>query len=291
MIAVIWRQPYRGITGKGDCAMHPYRQFGSARMLWMVCALLAAACTAPASAQGQPQAPAGQAQPQQQQLQLSAPKAYEPVAVKLAEPYKDPSFDAFRKQLADVVKRKDRAALQRLVVTQGFFWESESGDKINKKRSSFENFAAAVALDDKDGAGWELLALAAADPTVEPVEDRKDTMCSPASPQLDETKFEALIKATETDAEEWGFPLTPSLEVRAAAQPNAPVIETLGMNLVRVYPEEVTGNQPPEMLRVVGPSGKVGYVPLTALAPIVFDQLCYVKQGGSWKITGYAGGE
>jgi len=100
-----------------------------------------------------------------------------------------------------------------------------------------------------------------------------------------------LIKATETDAEEWGYPVEARLEVRAAPQSNAPVIETLGMNLVRVFPEEVTGNQVPEMLRVVGPSGKVGYVPLTALSPIVFDQICYVKQGASWKITGYAGGE
>ena len=113
----------------------------------------------------------------------------------------------------------------------------------------------------------------------------------PASPQLDEAAFEALIKATETDAEEWGFPLSPGLEVRAAARANATVIETLGMNLVRVFPEAPVGDQPPEMLRVVGPSGKVGYVPLVALAPIVFDQMCYVKQGGTWKITGYAGGD
>jgi hypothetical protein len=267
-----------------------HRQLGCARGLWTACTLLTALWVLPAHAQGQPLPPAGQSQ-QQPQLQLSAPKPYEPVSVKPAEPFKDPSFDAFRKQFAEVVKRKDRPALQRLVVTQGFFWESESGDKINKRRSSFDNFAAAVALDDKDGAGWELLAGAASDPTAEPVEDRKDTVCGPASPQLDEDKFEALIKATETDAEEWGFPLSAGLEVRAAAQPNAPVIETLGMNLVRVYPEEPVGNQPPEMLRVVGPSGKVGYVPLTALSPIVFDQLCYVKQGGHWKITGYAGGE
>jgi hypothetical protein len=269
-------------------AMPSYRKLSSACALWVAGALLGSASTLPALAQGAAQPPNAQ---QQQSLQLAAPKPYEPVAVKPAEPYKDPSFEAFRKQLADVVKRKDRAGLQRLVVTQGFFWEGESGDKVNKRKSSFENFAAAVALDDKDGGGWELLAQAAGDATLEPVEDRKDTMCGPASPQLDEAAFEALIKATETDAEEWGYPVEARLEVRAAAQPNAPVIETLGMNLVRVYPEEVTGNQVPEMLRVVGPSGKVGYVPLTALAPIVFDQICYVKQGGSWKITGYAGGE
>lgn len=269
--------------------MKPHRKAACGRVLWMVCAMVGMIAAPAVQSQSSP--PAGQSQAAPQQLQSSAPKPYEPLAVKPPEPYKDASFETFRKQFADVVKRKDRSALQKLVVTQGFFWEGESGDKINKKRSSFENFAAAVALDDQDGAGWELLASPAADPTLEPVEDRKNIMCGPASPQVDEQALEALIKATESAAEEWGFPLTSTLEVRAAAQPNAPVIETLGMNLVRVYPEEPTGNKPPEMLRVVGPSGKVGYVPLTALAPIVFDQICYVKQGGTWKITGYSGGE
>jgi hypothetical protein len=270
--------------------MSPSRHLvSSMRLVMAVCAVMAADAV-PAYAQGQPQTPdAAQAQPQQ--LQLAPPKPYEPVAVKPAEPFRDPSFDAFRKQLAEVAQRKDRAALQKLVVTQGFFWESESGDKINKKRSSFENFAAAVGLEDKNGTGWDLLAAAAADATIEAVEDRKDVMCGPASAQLDEAAFEALIKATETDAEEWGYPVSAGLEVRAAPRSNAPVIETLGMNLVRVFPDAPIGDQPPEMLRVVGPSGKVGYVPLVALTPIVFDQMCYVKQGGGWKITGYAGGD
>jgi hypothetical protein len=43
-------------------------------------------------------------------------------------------------------------------------------------------------------------------------------------------------------------------------------------------------------MKVVTPSGKVGYVASDAIMPIAFDQLCYVKDGGSWKITGYAGG-
>jgi hypothetical protein len=239
--------------------------------------------------QGQP-APTQPTQQQTQPSQLAPPKSYQPVAVKPAEPFKDPSFDAFRNKLADVAKRKDRAGLQKLVVNQGFFWESDTGDKINKKKSSFDNLATAIALDDKEGSGWEILVAIANETSLEPVEDRKGVMCGPASPQLDEAAFEALIKATGTDAEEWGFPQSAGLEVRAAAQPNAPVIETLGMNLVRVMPEE-PGNQPPAMLRVVGPSGKVGYVPIAALSPVVFDQMCYIKDAGGWKITGYAGGE
>jgi hypothetical protein len=122
-------------------------------------------------------------------------------------------------------------------------------------------------------------------------------MCAPASPKIDETAFQELIKATATDAEEWGYPTSAGLEVRAAPQPNAPIIEKLGLNLVRVMPDDSDSgpppgpNQPPPMLRVVGPSGKVGFIPGDALLPVVFDQLCYLKDAGGWKITGYVGGE
>src|ERR1700730_18726739 len=49
-------------------------------------------------------------------------KPYTPVAAKPPVPYDDAAFVAFRKQLADVAAKKDRAALAKLVVAQGFFW-------------------------------------------------------------------------------------------------------------------------------------------------------------------------
>jgi hypothetical protein len=241
---------------------------------------------APPPTQATPQAPP-QAVPQP-----APPKPYQPVAVKQAQPIEDPTFEIFRKQLADVVKRKDRAALQKLVVTQGFFWESETGDKASKRKSGFENFATAIGLNDKDGTGWEVIAAAAAEPTLEKMEERKGVMCGPASPQIDDAAFEHLIKTTATDAEEWGFPNAKGIEVRATAQPNAPVVETLGMHLVRVMPDETgDASQPPTALRIVTPAGKVGYVPVTSLLPVVFDQLCYIKGADGWKIAGYSGGE
>jgi hypothetical protein len=227
-------------------------------------------------------------QPAQQAPAVAAPKAYTPVAVKPADPISDPTFVAFRKQLGDIAKRKDRAALQKLVVAKGFFWEDESGDKVNKKLSSFDNLASAITLNDKDGLGWEILASAATETTAEPDEDRKGVVCGPASPQINEQAFVALIKETGTDADEWGFPASDKLEVRATAQANAPVVETLGMTLIRVYPEESAASD--NMLRVVLPSGKLGYVASMSVLPIVTDQLCYIKEAGGWKITGYAGG-
>lgn len=223
---------------------------------------------------------------------LAPPKAYKPLAVRPPKPVEDPTFEQFRKELTDVVNRKDRAELEKMVVAKDFFWEAETGDKASKRKSSFENFATAVGLNDKSGAGWEIIAAAAAEPSLEPMEDRKGVMCGPANPKIDDDAFEALIKDTGTDAEEWGFPNTAGLEVHATAQPGSPVIEKLGLHLVRVLPDDnAASSLPAATLRVVAPSGKIGFVPANTLLPLVFDQLCYTKESGGWKIAGYAGGE
>ena len=217
------------------------------------------------------------------------PKPYKPVAIAPIAPANDASFDAFRKQLADVAKKKDRAALSQIVVAQGFFWEGESGDHADGKKSSIDNLAAAISLDDKGGIGWDALNAAAQEPTLEAYGDKKGVMCAPANPKFDEQALDELAKSTQTDMSEWGIPIKVGVEVRGAAQPNAPVIDKLTASLVRVMPEDATGSsgQPPAFLRVVVPSGKVGYVPVDAIAPLVSDQLCYQKDGSTWKIAGY----
>ena len=76
-------------------------------------------------------------------------------------------------------------------------------------------------------------------------------------------------------------------DVRAAAA-NAAVTGKLGSALVRVLPE--TSAQASSYMRVVTPDGKTGFVSVDSVAPIGGDELCYVKDGGAWKITGYIGG-
>src|SRR5215467_1884029 len=131
----------------------------------------------PGPPQAAPQRPGGpQAAPQQQQQPPAAPiKPYQPLAVTLPTPMTDPSFDAFRKQLAEVANRKDRAGLAKLVVAQGFFWEGENGDKADKKKSGVDNLGEAVGgLTGRDPQGWEALAAAAQDPTLEALPDHND---------------------------------------------------------------------------------------------------------------------
>jgi hypothetical protein len=214
--------------------------------------------------------------------------------VTLPKPSTDPSFAAFRKQLGDIASRKDRAALARLVASN-FFWMGEKGDKADKKKSGIDNLAAAIDLDNKDGFGWQGLAEAASEETLDPVPERKGVMCSPANPKFDEKAADEVAKDTGTDPSEWAYPSKPNVEVHAAAKANAPVVEKLGLNLLRIMPEPPASATPaqetPFFVRVVTPSGKVGYVLGDDISSLETDQLCYIKDAAGWKIAGYAGGD
>ena len=232
--------------------------------------------------------PAATAQNQQRgQPQPAKAAPYKPVTVTAPQAINDAALEALRKQLSEVAQHKDRAALAKLVVGQGFFWIGEKGDRADKRKSGIDNLAAALGLKNKDGAGWDMLASFADDPTGAPLPDRKDAICAPADPAFDSKAFNDLLASTRTDVGDWGYPVSADVEVRATPQANAPVIEKLGPVFLRI----AAGNASnvPTFLRVVTPSGKTGFVSVDSVAPIGNDQLCYVKAAGDWKIGGYVG--
>ena len=213
---------------------------------------------------------------------------YKPVMITPPKPMTDESFEAMRKQLGEAAQRKDRAAMARLVVGHGFFWLRENRNAATKRKSGFDNLSAALGLDNKEGAGWEILSGYAEDPTVSPSPAHNGALCAPAESAFDGRELDGLIKTTKTDVTEWGYPVSACIEVHAAAQASAPVIDKLGLHFVRIMPE--AGSNPPSYLRIATPSGKIGYVSIDSIAPIGNDQLCYVMDGGAWKIGGYIGG-
>jgi hypothetical protein len=221
-----------------------------------------------------------------------APKPYALVPIKLPAPMNDASFDAFRKQLGETAAKKDRPGLARMVVAQGFFWDGEKGDQADQKKSGIDNLSAAVALGGKQPVGWEMLQGFSAEPTVAPYPGKQGVVCSPADPQFDEKALEDVAKATGSDPGDWAYPLGDGVEARSAPRPDAPVVEKLGLYLVRIME---TGNpQPPgpgqiPLVRVGLPSGKIGFISADALSPLGNDQICYVKEGDGWKITGFVG--
>ena len=155
-----------------------------------------------------------------------------------------------------------------------------------------DNFAKAIDLDAKDGSGWEALGSYAADPTGRPMPDHQGVTCAPAAPTFDadaSTPGQIDANATRRD---WGYTIKDGVEVRGAAQPNAPVVEKLGLYLVRVLPDDAppANDDAPTAIHVAMPAGKSRFVPVDAIVPLGDDQICYVKDAAGWKITGYLGG-
>jgi hypothetical protein len=231
---------------------------------------------------------AGAAAAQNRGPQAAPATPYQPVAITLPQPMTDASFEAMRKQLGEAAQRKDRAAMTRLVVAKGFFWDRGDGNAADKRKSGFDNLSAALGLANKEGAGWDILSGYAEDPDASPSPDHPGAMCAPANPTFDGRAFDDLIKTTNTDPTEWGYPVSAGLEVHATARANGPVIDKLGLHFVRIMPES-TSDQPSYM-RIATPSGKTGYVTIDSIAPIGYDKICYIKEGGAWKVGGYIGG-
>jgi hypothetical protein len=246
--------------------------------------LVAGTLTPAVAQQGQPQAPGQQQQPP------SPPAPYKAVAIKAPQPVKDPSFEAFRKQLGALAQKKDRTGLARLVA-QNFFWIPEEKDVADRRRPGIENLSKALGLDGRDAEGWDVLAAQALETTADPHPDRRNVICAPGEPTFDEQAAEDLANATQTDPSEWGYPSASGIEVRAGPEKTSPVIERLGLHLIRAYPDDSPAAAVhTEVLRIVTPSGKLGYIPQETLLPLASDQVCYVKEGNAWKITGVLGG-
>lgn len=229
---------------------------------------------------------AGAAQAQAQTPSPASP--YKAVAIALPADLNDPALSALRGQITEITKKRDAAAMARLVVSSGFFWQRDNRDTANKRKSGFDNLSAALGLSNKDSAGWDILAGYADDPTVSPAAGHKGAYCAPAMPSYDAAAFDGLLKATQTDAGEWGYPVSANIEVHTTAAANAPVIEKLGLYFVRVIPE--TRSASAAYQRIATPAGKTGYVSIDAIAPVGGDQICYAKDAAGWKIAGYIGG-
>jgi hypothetical protein len=249
-----------------------------------------------------PQVDTAQAQPAGQQRPPSPggapppakPGPFKAVAITLPVPHDDPSFEAFLTLLGEIAARKDRAALAKLVVSKGFFWERESGNGADAKKSGIANLAAAIGLDNPEDpdSGWDTLAIYAEDLTVFALTDRPGVVCGPSDPGFNEDEFQALLDATKTDVSDWIYPVAGGTELRSAPRPNAPVAEKLGLVFLRLLAFDAAPDPAAaDFVRVMLPSGKTGFVKAVEIASLGVSQICYLKEGNAWKIAGILGGE
>ena len=238
--------------------------------------------------QAPPAATPAPPQPPPQIADVAVP--YKPVNVSPPSHFSEPGVDALRKQISEAAKKRDRAALGKLVVAKGFFWDRGGGeDSSDKKKPGGDNLAIVLGLTNKDAPGWDMLAAYAEDPTASQSSMRPGAVCVPADPIFNGKEMESLLESSQSDIGEWGFPLDDGLPVRDRPEASAPVREKLGMHFIRVSPDPTPAGAIGSFIRVVTPGGKYGYVPIDEIAPLGNDQLCYVKDGGGWKIGGYLG--
>jgi len=217
---------------------------------------------------------------------------YKPVPITLPPAVNDPSFDSFRKRLAEIAQKKDRTALAELVAPN-FFWVPEDTDIADKKLPAIDNAAKALGLNGgADAIGWDALAAYAAESSTMADPQRGGVFCAPAEAGFDDKAADELANSTQTDASDWVFPLRDGIEVRSAAKQDASIIDKLGLHLVRVLPDDSPANAVlAAFVKVLTPEGKVGFAPVDSVLPIGGEQLCYVKDASGWKIAGFLGGE
>ncbi len=112
------------------------------------------------------------------------PKPYAPVAITRPAASDDASFVAFRAALAAAAKSRIYAELAPLVLTQGFFWDRDFGQQFDPRKPAVDNLAAAIALEQGNGIGWDALAAFAAETAVEPLDSRPGVDLRAGAPGL-----------------------------------------------------------------------------------------------------------
>jgi hypothetical protein len=219
------------------------------------------------------------------------PGPYKAVPITLPAVVPDPAFEPFRKQLQEIAQKKDRAALARLV-SKDFFWVPEDTDVADKSKPGIDNLSKAIGLDGPNAYGWDAIAGYAVERTAMKDPQRPNVICAPGEPGFDDKAADELAKATKTDSSDWAYPTKDGIEVRSAANATAPVIEKLGLYLVRILPDDSPANTVmASHVKVMTPAGKIGFVPIDVVLPLIGEQMCYIKEAGGWRIAGYLGGE
>jgi hypothetical protein len=226
------------------------------------------------------------------QIAPRAPKPYAPVAITQPAPSADPGLVAFRATVIAATKSRVYAELEALVQVQGFFWDRDFDRAHDPRRPATDNLAAAISLERRDGAGWNTLAMLAAEAAVEPLESRPGIVCAPARPTYDSVELSNLLDKTYTGHADWAYPRADETMVRIAPEAGAPAAGRLGLQFVRLLGFEGANDElKPERnrwARVALSDGRTGFTAPGSLMSLTGERLCYIKDLVlGWRIAGY----
>ncbi len=230
-------------------------------------------------------------------------KPYPEVKVDIAEAFQpDGAFKAMRAAFAAALAKKNAEGLFALV-GPSFVWTVNgalSGD-FNPGGSAVDNFkvvfgfrAPGAATDGgvDNGPFWNDLGSFAADGTYYKDANVANLICSPMVADVsDEDAFDEAGTKVDTpdDPTTWYFTLAETA-VRASPDPKAATVEKVGtvaLPMLSLHPaQEGDAPPPPTHVEVLLPSGKSGWIPISAARPMVSNRLCYAKtSAGKWTIV------
>lgn len=226
---------------------------------------------------------------------------YAKIDVDLEEAFApDAAFQAMSKSFTAAVAKKDSEALFALVGPT-FIWLSEGAPAAGYDlgRDALYNFKVLFGFREagkdtdggvQDGPYWEALASFAQDGTYYKAAD--NLVCSPTLGVVsDNKKFEDAQKKIGADETVSWYFIVADLNL-AKGPTDATLVGKIGKQLLpvlSVYPQQDQEPAPPiTHLEVLIPTGKTGWIPLSAARPLDTDRLCYsVAADGQWKIVMY----
>lgn len=232
--------------------------------------------------------------------------AYPEVKINVVSPYEpDTAFQAMWKNFQTAVTTKNTAALMALVGPM-FIWTSQGTiiDQLDPGRDAVHNFKvvfgfrAAGKNEDggvDNGPYWDMLAGFLEDATFYKLSELTAEVCGPMQVEVaDEGQFQAAQKKIKSgdDTGEWFAIATETAVAKAPNDTGAPVakVSRIAVPLLNTFPTAKQNEPEPKATHaeILLPSGKTGWVPISALRSFDHDRLCFSPTAeGRWRIVGY----
>jgi hypothetical protein len=145
-----------------------------------------------------------------------------------------------------------------------------------------------------DGPRWDVLTAFAADGSYSQVTEGGNLVCSPISAEFDDEEYQRAREAIEPDDDgvEWYFTTTEVTVTKSPDNHSQPIgqLNGIAVPLLDVFPAAVENQPTPPAtyVKILMPSGKVGWIPAEVARPLSSDRLCYAKTpSGEWKIVAF----